>query len=257
MSWNPDQYDKFHRERTAPVLDLLSMLLIRPNLKVIDLGCGTGEHTRRLADMLPESTVKGIDTSPEMLVKSKHYERPGLTFEQRSFEEIDGGYDVIFSNAALQWSGNHEALFPTIWRHLAPGGQLLVQMPNNQDHYSHKLAYRLATEDFAEYFPVREENPTNRLGWMLPVERYAELFFALGGQEITAMMKVYPHILENSDAIVEWTKGTLLVPYMEQLSPEIGVEFMTRYKEALREKFPHRPVFYGFKRILLSVMKGY
>lgn len=256
MSWNPDQYDKFHRERTAPVLDLMSMLHIRPNLKVIDLGCGTGEHTRSLADMLPESIVKGIDTSPEMLVKSKQYERPGLTFEQRSFEEIDGEYDVIFSNAALQWSGNHEELFPKIWHHLAPGGQLLVQMPSNQDHYSHKLAYRLATEDFAEYFPVREENPTNRLGWMLSVERYAELLFALGGESITAFMKVYPHILENSDAIVEWTKGTLLVPYMAQLSPEIGAEFMAKYREALRLQFPQHPVFYGFKRILFSAVKG-
>jgi trans-aconitate 2-methyltransferase len=256
MSWNPEQYDKFHRERTAPVLDLMSMLHIRPNLKVIDLGCGTGEHTRSLADMLPESIVKGIDSSPEMFVQSKQYERPGLTFEQRSFEEIDGEYDVIFSNAALQWSGNHEALFPTIWHHLAPGGQLLVQMPSNQDHYSHRLAYRLATEDFAEYFPVREENPTNRLGWMLPVERYAELLFALGGENITAFLKVYPHILENSDAIVEWTKGTLLVPYMAQLSPEIGAEFMANYRETLRVQFPQHPVFYGFKRILLSAMKG-
>ncbi|MEP6895987.1 MAG: trans-aconitate methyltransferase, partial [Chloroflexota bacterium] len=48
MPWNPNQYHKFQAERSAPFYDLLALVEVRPNLKAIDLGCGTGELTRQL-----------------------------------------------------------------------------------------------------------------------------------------------------------------------------------------------------------------
>lgn len=255
MPWNPEQYDKFKQERSAPVNDLLSLIKVRSGMKVIDLGCGTGEHTRRLADLLPKSAVIGIDSSTEMLAKTKQFERDGLSFSLGSFEDFEGEYDLIFSNAALQWRGNHEQLIPTLWKHLSIGGQIVVQMPKNQDHLSHRLARQLSQTDFGEYFPV-QNNPTERFDWVLPIERYAEILFSLGGMDIVAFLKVYPHILENSDAIVEWTKGTLLVPFMEHLPTEQQPVFLERYRTVLRTEIPGSPVFYGFKRILFSAIKS-
>ena len=57
MTWNPDKYEQFKKERYAPFEDLLSLVRIRPAMHAIDLGCGTGELTRRLADALPDSCV--------------------------------------------------------------------------------------------------------------------------------------------------------------------------------------------------------
>ena len=84
MPWDPKQYHKFQAERSAPFFDLLALVQIRPGLKVVDLGCGTGELTRRLADALPDSDVTGINSSSQMLdaARASAFNRSGLHFEQ-------------------------------------------------------------------------------------------------------------------------------------------------------------------------------
>ena len=90
MPWNPDQYHKFQSERSAPFHDLLALVEARPRLKVIDLGCGTGELTRHLADQLPESDVTGLDSSQEMLDKAASFGRPGLVFVKGDQSTLTG-----------------------------------------------------------------------------------------------------------------------------------------------------------------------
>ena len=70
MPWNPALYHKFQSERSAPFYDLFALVEVRANLKAVDLGCGTGELTRELADRLPDSRVTGLDSSPQMLEKA-------------------------------------------------------------------------------------------------------------------------------------------------------------------------------------------
>src|SRR5512143_449393 len=100
MPWDPKQYHKFQAERSAPFFDLLALVEIRPNLKVVDLGCGTGELTRQLADTLPDSDVTGIDSSSQMLEKAASYASANLRFEQGDQSQLTGEWDLIFSNAA-------------------------------------------------------------------------------------------------------------------------------------------------------------
>ena len=103
MPWDPKQYHKFQAERSAPFFDLLALVDIRPGLKVIDLGCGTGELTCQLADALPDSDVTGIDSSAQMLEKAVP-RKPEFTLRAGRPGAADGEWDLIFSNAALQWT---------------------------------------------------------------------------------------------------------------------------------------------------------
>src|SRR5690349_16633566 len=101
MSWNPATYNKFKSERFTPFYDLVALVKVKKGLRVIDLGCGTGELTRKLADLLPESTVSGIDSSAEMLKDSKAFENDSVKFECRSIEEqvqLNQKWDLVFSN---------------------------------------------------------------------------------------------------------------------------------------------------------------
>jgi len=251
MSWNPDCYHRFQSERSAPFDDLCRLVEVRENLRVIDLGCGTGELTRRLADMLPGSDVLGVDSSAEMLERAAEQARPGLRFEQREIERVKGTYDLVFSNAAIHWVDQHEVFVGRLFDLLEPGGQLAIQLPSNHDHPSQLFIREIATED---PFPIALRG-FNREPAVLAVEEYAELLFHYGASDIVAFEKVYPHVLANADAVADWTSGTTLVPYMQRLSLDMQQLFMARYRAALRREFPEAPVFFGFKRILFSAKR--
>jgi trans-aconitate 2-methyltransferase len=252
MPWNPERYNQFKAERSAPFEDLLQMIKIRPGLKAIDLGCGTGELTSRLAGLLPDSQVLGIDSSPDMLAKTQAFQGPNLDFQLRDIQEIEDGWDLIFSNAAIQWIGDHPALVPQLFSHLNPGGQLVVQLPSNHRHPAHRLIVETASEQPFE----RALKGWLRQSPVLPVEDYAELLFAAGGQDMVVFEKVYPHMLENSDAVADWSAGTALLPYMERLEAELREPFMQRYRQKLRQHWPGSPVFYGFRRILFTARRA-
>lgn len=250
MPWNPDQYHKFQTERATPFFDLLKLVNIHPNLQVVDLGCGTGELTKHLAEILPTCKVLGIDQSAEMLEKAKTHTRPDLHFEQGDQTELKGTWDLIFSNAALQWSEKHEELIPNLFGKLNKNGQLAIQVPSNHMHISHQLIRQTAEE---EPFKTALQG-FNRHSPVLSIERYAEILFDCGAEGIIVAEKVYPHVLENSDAVLEWIKGTALVPYLERLG-EQKEKFIKTIREKLQTALPGNPVFYPFKRTFLSAVK--
>jgi trans-aconitate 2-methyltransferase len=247
MPWNPEHYQKFKSQRTAPFFDLIKLVEIRPNIKVVDLGCGTGELTRFLADSLPESDVLGLDSSSEMLDKTASFARPGLRFEQGDQSGLTGEWDLIFSNAALQWSENHEKLIPDLFNRLNQNGQLAVQVPSNHHHISQQLIREIASEE-----PFHEIlNGFNRQSPVLPIDRYAQLLFNCGAEDIIVFEKIYPHVLEDSDAVVDWVSGTALVPYFDRLG-EHKNEFLNALRVRMCSAMPERPVLYPFRRTLFS-----
>ncbi|NWF70601.1 MAG: methyltransferase domain-containing protein [Chloroflexi bacterium] len=253
MPWNPDLYHKFQTARAAPFEDLCALLSVREGLHVVDLGCGTGELTARLADKLPGSSVVGIDSSPQMLARAAPLARMGLRFEQGTIEDFventaDGTWDVLFSHAALHWVEDHPRLLPRLLRKVRAGGQIAVQMPSNHEHIAHQLLRQVAREEpFASAL-----GGYVRLSPVLGIDSYATLLFRAGCGEITVYEKVYPQVLANAQEIVEFTRSTALLPYLERLDAETAEAFLRMYTERLREKMPEEPVFYSFQRILFA-----
>jgi len=251
MPWNPDRYQLFKRERFEPFDDLLRLAKRREGMSVIDLGCGTGELTARLAEALPGSLVTGIDSSPEMLERAKKYASDRLRFALGPIESVRGEWDLVFSHAALQWVDDHASLIPRLLSLVRPLGQLAVQMPSNHDHISHTLIVEVAGEE-----PFREAlGGWTRRSPVLPLQSYAELLYKAGAVEQVVFEKVYAHVLESSDALADWTSSTALVPYFERLPKELHEPFMKRYRERLRAERPERPIFYGFKRTLFAATR--
>lgn len=250
MPWNPDLYHKFQSQRSAPFYDLLALVDARENLKAIDLGCGTGNLTRELAEKLPNSHVTGLDASPQMLEQAASLSTPNMVFEQGDQSTLTGKWDLIFSNAALQWSENHTELIPCLFDKLNPGGQIAVQIPSNHNHISHQIYRETAEEDMFKFVLQGFQ----RIAPVLSIDNYARILFDCGAENINVFEKIYPHVLENADAVVEWISGTALVPYFELIG-EYREAFVESIREKMRAAMPDSPVLYPFRRILFSARK--
>src|SRR5690606_33464594 len=128
----------------------LMNLISDKNLKNgVDIGCGTGEQTAILSEKFETTNFLGIDSSEEMLAEGRRFEKENLHFERAAIEEFTGSeskWDLIFSNAALQWCDRHEELFPRLIAKLNPGGQFAVQMPFQKENSLNKILLQLASE---------------------------------------------------------------------------------------------------------------
>ncbi len=145
MTWSSQQYLKFEDERTRPAHDLLQAI---PNVTVTsaaDLGCGPGNSTELLVEHFPEASIVGIDNSSDML-KAAQKRLPYVKFRFGAIEEWSepGPWDLLFSNASLQWVGNHERLLPRLAERLAPRGSLAIQMPDNLNEPTHAAMREVA-----------------------------------------------------------------------------------------------------------------
>ena len=255
MPWNPEIYNRYKDIRFKPFYDLLSLIEEVPDMKGIDLGCGTGEQTATITHRFKSASILGIDSSAEMLEKSKEYENNRLKFELQSIEDAvhsDPKWDLVFSNAALQWLENHKELFPKVIHLLNPGGQLAIQMPVQTDNVLNQMLLELVQEErYAKLF-----NNFVRESPVLSMDEYAQILFENGIEEIDIMQKVYPIIAENADQLLEFISGSALIPYLELLEGEEKTNFVTAYKEKIKYHFHKFPAIYAFKRLLIYGKKG-
>ncbi|GHF30967.1 trans-aconitate 2-methyltransferase [Deinococcus metalli] len=250
MTWNPEQYHRFQAARSAPAHDLQAMIPDRAYRRVIDLGCGTGEQTLDLARRFPDARVTGLDSSAEMLARAPTEQPTNLDFKHGDIAALDGTYDLMYSNAALQWLPDHPGLLARLWTHLEPGGVLAVQVPANHDHATHRLLTDTAQDFAADLGGFTRFGTAQGASPVLTPAAYAETLDALGAEDITAISKVYPVVLPGADGLIEWTRGTALVPYLSRLDDATAARFLDAYRARLSAVFPGERVYYAFTRVL-------
>ncbi len=247
-AWSPETYHRFQQERSRPFYDLCEMVRPRPGMRILDLGCGSGELTQYLHERFEASETIGLDASDNMLEKARALEGKGLRFVKGQIEldPVAGEFDLIFSNAALQWVPEHEKILAIYAGKLRPGGQIAAQLPYNENSMFHAAA-----RDVAQEFGGPLGGYVRHLEALAP-EEYARLLFRLGFAEQEVLLRVYAHVLPSLDDVVAWYRGTLLTTYEARLNKETFERFVARYREVLGQRFEDaRPFFFPFPRILL------
>lgn len=125
--WDTDSYDEGHSfvfEYGEGVVDLLEP---EHGEQILDLGCGTGHLTDRIAES--GANTVGLDASEEMIEKAQET-YPESTFvneDARDFS-FDDPFDAVFSNAALHWIPEQDAVLNSVANALVPGGRFVAEL---------------------------------------------------------------------------------------------------------------------------------
>lgn len=266
--WDPDLYLRHADERARPFVELLARVRADSPGRVVDLGCGPGTLTGLLAQRWPEATVRGLDSSPEMVAAAREETAP--TGSRLSFEVADlrswapeQPVDVIVSNATLQWVPGHLALLPGLLEHLVPGGWLAFQVPGNEQKPSTLLRRRLADDPrFAPHLTgvadIAAHDPVAYLDALAPV-------VAATGGAVDVWETTYLHVLEGEDPVFDWFSGTGARPMLQALPDDAGSDgsvslreqFATELRAALRTAYPARAhgTVLPFRRVFVVVRK--
>ena len=250
QAWDPGQYARFEAERAQPFFDLAALVERDAAMRVADLGCGTGRLTAWLHGELGAAETVGVDASEAMLELCRAHAGGTLRFERGDLATWSPAeaFDLVFSNAALQWVEGHEALWPRLAAAVRPGGQLAVQMPANDDHPSHTIALALAQQ---EPYHGHLDGYVRRFPTLSPA-RYAALLDELDFERAHVRVQVYGHRLPDARAVVEWVKGSLLTAYRDRLPAGVYARFLEDYTTLLLAELGERaPYFYAFPRILM------
>src|SRR5262245_36360952 len=146
-SWNADQYLKFEEERTQPCRDLVARLAEDGVNSIVDLGCGPGNSTRILAQRWPNARITGIDSSASMIEVARQ-EQPQYRWIVADIVEWASKepelFDIVFSNAALQWVQDHAATYPKLFARVKPGGAFAMQIPSDVNSLPHRMMREVA-----------------------------------------------------------------------------------------------------------------
>lgn len=235
--WSAATYLRFEDERTRPAVDLLARVSLETPKRVVDLGCGPGNTTQLLVRRFPGAEVLGLDSSPDMLAAARK-RLPDVAFEEADVStwSPERAPDLIFANAVLQWLPDHETLFPRLFRALAPGGALAVQMPDNLAEPSHAAMREVARDGrWAERLAGAAASRTK----ILAGEGYFDLL-APYGRAVDVWRTTYLHPLDGAEAIAGWCRSTGLRPFLDPLDEEERQAFLALYTERLRAFYPER-----------------
>ncbi|MCI7690866.1 MAG: methyltransferase domain-containing protein [Oscillospiraceae bacterium] len=232
--WNSAQYLKFKAQRTQPASDLAARIDINP-LEIIDIGCGPGNSTRVVKDRFPNARAIGADSSENMLETARR-DNPDCEFIQLDaggdLSEFSGKFDLVFSNACIQWIPNHSALLPNLFYMLKSGGALAVQIPVNFDEPIHKIIGKITmSEKWRAHFP----NP--RIFYTLTEGEYFDILSDLTS-DFEMWKTIYFHRMPSYDSIIEWYKSTGLKPYLDVLSDAEKEEFINDVRAEVEKAYP-------------------
>ena len=231
--WNPDQYERFIKDRTQPAIDLANRLNISDPKNILDLGCGPGNSTTILKEKFPCSKVIGADNSDEMLEKARSI-YPEIEFikldANGDFCDLDEKFDILFSNACIQWLPDHHKLLPKLFSLLKTEGVLAVQIPMQREHPVHQIINELIHKK------AWNSKVTARQYNNLSSEEYFDVLSSLS-DEFEIWETTYCHRMPDYESIIEWYKGTGLRPYLEQLSKTDSEIFIGDFLEQLKQKY--------------------
>lgn len=241
FKWNAEGYANHSSPQQEWGTELFNKLSLEGNERLLDIGCGDGKITIKIAGSLPEGSIVGIDNSGEMIELARR-KYPEEDFQNVRFRQIDarnllfdGEFDVVFSNAALHWIQNHYPVLQGINRSLKPGGKILLQMggKGNGAELIGVADKLIKSRRWEKYFTTF----TFSYAFYTP-EQYQHWLKKVGLQPIRTELipKMISH--DSPDAMMAWLEK-VFIPYLELIPKAKRRHFLN---ELIEKYVEHHPV---------------
>lgn len=219
---------------------------------VLDLGCGPGNSTALLAQIVPEAELTGLDSSHDMIQRAEESgcKARWILADMSTWEgKKNTPYDLVFSNAAFQWVKRQDKLIEKIRNWLKPGGILAVQVPGNGESALHRALMECSRDaSWVQWFHGLKDI----IVYHEP-EYYYNCLSTLGYENINLWETTYWHLLPDHKAILNWYSGTGMRPWLQALPEEKDRKaFSKRMLEHIQAAYRAQndgTVFLPFRRI--------
>jgi trans-aconitate methyltransferase len=247
QTWDAGLYDSKHAFVWKYGASLIELLAPRPGERILDLGCGTGHLTAKIAEA--GATVVGMDRSGEMLTPARAA-YPHLEFvegDARDFH-FDLPFDAVFSNATLHWVSPPEAVVRCVAAALKSGGRFVAEFGGRGNVKSLLAALQAALRRLG----LRWEGPP----WYYPsIAEYAGLLEAGGLEVRSASLFDRPTPLDGETGLREWVR-MFRRGVLEDVPAERREEFLRTVEEEARgELFRDGRWFADYRRLRVVAVR--
>ncbi|HZI33331.1 MAG TPA: methyltransferase domain-containing protein [Candidatus Binatia bacterium] len=238
--WNAAAYAANSVVQQSWARELIARLDLRGTEHVLDVGCGDGKVTAEIARALPRGSVVGTDASAEMIAFAGETfppkKNPSLEFRVMDARELKFAheFDLVFSNAALHWVDDHEAILRGASSALKSGGRLIVSCGGKGNAHDVFLALRpeMRLKRWREFFrkmpmPYFFYSPGDYEKWL------PKFGFKISALKLTPKDAVYP----GAEGFATWLRTTW-IPYVQRVPADLREEFISAVTQRYVAKHP-------------------
>ncbi len=231
----PTLYSKNSNMQMSLADDLISNdLILKGNEAILDIGCGDGKLTKRIADKIPQGSITAVDLSESMINFAKaNNSNSNISYLQMSAEEInkiDKEFDVIIVFSAFHWFSHPEKVLEKMASKLKKGGKIyIISYPAESQDWPYYKDAMLSREKWKPYF---ENEVFNSMFSASKFDEQAKkLNLTLLKNQVEDQVQVYSNLGEFKDCVKGWLIG---------FSPNLPLSEYDEYTEAVIEKGKHQ-----------------